>query len=101
MSLKTMEFEWDDVKNQTNIEKHGVQFKDAVRIFDGFTVGFIDDRNDYGEVREISIGMIDDIAVIVVVHTDRNGICRIISARQANRKERIRYDETLRQSLER
>lgn len=88
-----MNFEWDETKNQSNIEKHGISFEQASAIFDGFTIQAIDDRHDYGEVREISIGMIEAIAVIVVVHTDRNGVCRIISARQADREERRRYEQ--------
>lgn len=87
-----MNFEWDDSKNRQNIEKHGIGFEQAVKIFDGLTLCRADDRFDYGERREISIGLIDRTVAIVVVHTDRNGTCRIISARQANRKERERYE---------
>jgi uncharacterized protein len=55
-----------------------------------------DDREDYGEVREISIGMVDGIAVLTVVHTDRQGKVRIISARPASERERRRYEEAIR-----
>ncbi|RMB08195.1 BrnT family toxin [Eilatimonas milleporae] len=89
-------FEWDEKKNRANVEKHGVGFKTASRIFEGPVLSAIDDRTDYGEVREISIGAIDGIVVLVVVHTDRDGKTRIISARRANRAERQRYDEALR-----
>lgn len=93
-----MKFEWDDNKNHSNIEKHGVSFEQAVEIFDGFTVTNIDSREDYGEEREISIGMFGGIAVLVVVHTDRNGVCRIISARPARKNERNRYEQEIRQA---
>ena len=95
-----MVFEWDDAKYRLNIEKHGISFEDAQRIFDGFTVDAIDDREDYGEERVISIGMVDGIAVLTVVHTDREGTCRIISARQANRKERERYEQAIRKAFD-
>jgi uncharacterized DUF497 family protein len=95
-----MRFEWDEDKNQRNIEKHGVSFEQAQAIFDGFTVHAIDDRSDYGELREISIGLLDGVAVIVVVHTDRRNICRIISARRANRKERKLYDEEIQKAFD-
>lgn len=91
-----MRFEWDEDKNAGNIAKHGISFAAASRIFDGITVSARDDRFDYGEDRVISIGLLDGIAVLVVVHTDRAGVCRIISARQANRKERERYDQAIR-----
>ena len=94
-----MEFEWDEDKNQQNIDKHGVDFADARRIFDGFTLDTVDDRFHYGELREISIGLLDGVAVLTVTHTDREGICRIISARPAIKSERKRYDEALRKSF--
>ena len=93
-----MEFEWDDAKDRANIAKHGVSFAQAARIFDGFTLSRADRRLDYGEVREISIGQLEGAAILVVVHTDRQGRCRIISARPANRNERERYDQALRQT---
>jgi len=94
-----MEFEWDDNKYRQNIAKHGVRFEDAIRVFDGFTVNFLDERFDYGEAREISIGLIDDCAVVVVVHTDRNGKVRIISARPAIKSERKMYEKAIRKAF--
>ena len=46
-----MEFEWDSVKNQRNIEKHGIDFTEAVRIFERPMPTVVDDRRDYGEKR--------------------------------------------------
>ncbi|NML73662.1 BrnT family toxin [Rhizobium sp. S-51] len=90
-------FEWDDAKDASNIAKHGIGFATAIRIFDGPVVTAIDDRFDYGEMRHNSVGMIESLVCIVVTHTDRNGVTRIISARPAKRRERERYAETLRQ----
>ncbi|MFP6708702.1 MAG: BrnT family toxin [Alphaproteobacteria bacterium] len=63
-------------------------FRNSVRVFQGLTLDRFDDRNDYDEERTISIDMIDDVLVVVVVHTDRNGVTQIISARPAKRAER-------------
>ena len=95
-----MQFEWDEEKNQSNIAKHGVAFEDAKRIFDGFTVDAIDNRVDYGEERIISVGLLDGIAILAIVHTDRKGICRIISARPANKKEKKAYDKAIQQAFD-
>jgi len=95
-----MKFEWDDDKNRQNIEKHGLSFRQAAKIFDGFTISRVDDRQDYGEKREISIGLLGKVIVIVVVHTERNGSCRLISARQANRKEREHYEQEIQKALD-
>lgn len=93
-----MRFEWDEEKNRANIGKHGISFEQASTIFDGITLSRIDDRFDYAETREISIGLMQGVAVIVVIHTVRNGARRIISARQANRTERRKYEEEIRKA---
>jgi len=94
-----IKFAWDSAKNSANIAKHGVSFEQAARIFAGPVVTWIDDWVDnwdhYGELREISIGLLDGIAVLVVVHTERDGETRIISARRALRHERKLYEQAL------
>jgi uncharacterized DUF497 family protein len=95
-----MQFEWDFEKNRQNIAKHGLRFEDAIRIFDGFTVDQADDRFEYGEAREKSIGLIDGVAVVVVIHTDRESICRIISARAAVKSERAMYEKAIRKAFD-
>jgi uncharacterized DUF497 family protein len=90
-----MPFEWDDRKNAANIAKHGVGFALACRIFEGPVASWIDDRADYGEVRVHTIGMVDAVLVLAVIHTQRDGTCRIISARRANARERKRYEEAI------
>ena len=86
-------FEWDEQKNVVNLTKHGISFDEAKLIFDGPVFTWPDKRSDYDEMREISIGMILGLVVVTVVHTDRNGRTRIISARLANRRERRLYHE--------
>ena len=86
-------FEWDENKNQQNIRKHGISFEEATEIFYGIVFTTIDERYNYGEIREISIGAIQGLIIITVVHTERSGNIRIISARKATLKEqRIYYD---------
>lgn len=87
-----MKFEWDEEKNKMNIQKHRISFSDALEIFfDTKRIVFYDDREDYFEEREITIGRVKNKIIITVVHTDRNGITRIISARKANKRERSLY----------
>ncbi|MEL6442543.1 MAG: BrnT family toxin [Cyanobacteria bacterium J06621_8] len=88
-------YEWDADKNQKNVEKHGIDFETAKRIFDSPIVSRRDERKDYNEIRYVSIGVIDQVALIVVVHTNRQGRIRIISARPANRRERRIYYEQI------
>ena len=86
-----MIFEWDDRKNAANIVKHEIDFEEAKLIFEGPVVTWSDMRTDYGEIREVSIGLIRSVVAVAVIHTDRNGVTRIISARLANRREKDIY----------
>lgn len=93
-----MEFEWDVPKNQTNIIKHGISFQEAQEVFkDPKLLTYVDDRFNYEEIRKLSIGQLLlpqlPIIVVLVVHTDRNGVIKIISARRANKKERRTYEQ--------
>ncbi len=86
-----MEFEWDEEKNRKNIEKHGISFMRAATIFNGPTISKEDKRKECNEIRIQAIGLMLGEVVIMLVHTDRLGITRIISARLASRKERKLY----------
>lgn len=90
-----MEFEWDQAKNRSNIRKHGIGFELAQRIFDGPVLTRLDNRRDYDENRFVSIGAADDVALVVVVHTDREERVRLISARAASRRETLAYYEQI------
>lgn len=82
-----MEFEWDAKKAAFNFRKHGVPFPFATRIFlDDHRIERLDDREDYGENRFVTIGRING-SEIVVVYTLREPKIRIISARKADDDE--------------
>jgi len=87
--INNVKFEWDDEKNRINIEKHSVDFNDAIDIFQNIRLTVVDKRRDYGETRKISIGKINNNICIV----ERKDVIRIISARKANQRERRKYYE--------
>jgi uncharacterized DUF497 family protein len=83
-----MRYGWDARKNRANIARHGIDFDDARRIFEGPTVEKVDDRFEYGEVRVYAVGLVNGIE-ITVVYTDReNDERRIISAWRSEPHER-------------
>lgn len=116
-TLGGMVFEYDEEKNRKNIEKHGISFKNAARVFfDYDRIEFFDDEHSTEENRYDTIGdtsagslvtignlketirSVDDI--LFVVYTDRiivedNGkevdVTRLISARLATNFERGIY----------
>ena len=87
-------FEWDDAKNAANLSKHGISFEEAATIWDGPVVAGQDDTH-HSEVREISFGLVRGATVVCVVHTERDGKTRIISARKATRREKRDFDAYL------
>lgn len=90
-----MDFEWDEAKNEENVRKHGIDFADALKIFAGPIVTRVDDRFDYGEVRQVTTGAVESVLIITVVHTGRHGRTRLISARRASLSERKQYETSI------
>ena len=88
-------FEWDDEKEKINIAKHGIDFATAARVFaDENRIEFFDAAHSDEEDRYITIGMIGNVAYIVmVVFTDRDEAIRLISARKATKQERRMYHD--------
>lgn len=87
----TLSVEWDEDKARSNLRKHGVSFQLAARAFyDPARLDRFDNREDYGEDRFLTIGLVSDVE-LVVAYTLRNNTIRIISARQADRHEQRNY----------
>ncbi|WP_447753267.1 BrnT family toxin [Sphingopyxis fribergensis] len=85
-----MKIVYDAEKRRRTLEERGLDFDDARELFAGFHYTDVDDRKNYGEVREISVGLVQG-NVIVVVWTERDDSRRIISMRKADRDERGAY----------
>jgi uncharacterized protein len=85
-----MAFEWDEDNRKAHLVKHGVDFRDVTRMFDGPTVETVDDRTNYGETRFNALGEIEG-RVYAVAYTWRHANRRIISARKANAREQRKY----------
>ena len=81
-----MRLTWDEPKRRTNLKDHGLDFLDALRVFEGPTFTFEDDRFDYGEQRFVSLGFLGGVAVSIV-HTETPERIHIISFRRATRNE--------------
>jgi uncharacterized DUF497 family protein len=85
-----MDFEWDERKNQANIEKHGIDFEFAKEIFLGIWIAKQDNRKDYGEDRFLALGLLGRF-VLLAVYTQRDQKIRLISVRRANTEEKRIY----------
>ena len=85
------DFEWDPEKEILNVQKHGIDFTTASRIWHGPVLERIDDRQGYGEVRYQAFGVAAD-RILTVILTWRGEVRRLISARRSNRREQRLYE---------
>lgn len=87
-----MKVEWDERKRKTNLQKHGIDFVGCEAIFAGTTKTMIDDREDYGEERFVTFGLLED-RVVAVVHTETTDTIRVVSIRKATKHEQALFFE--------
>lgn len=89
-----MRYVFDPIKDAANQIKHGVSLALAEVLFARPHLSVRDHRFDYGEVREVTFGHINE-RLFACVHADRHGERRIISLRKANFREVKRYGDRL------
>ncbi len=90
-------YEWDKRKEATNIKNHGVSFHEASTVFlDPLSMSFYDPDHSGSEDRFITLGIATTGKMLFVSHTDRGAVTRIISAREATKKEREGYEKASR-----
>ena len=90
-----LNFQWDENKARTNLEKHGVSFAEAATVFgDALSLTIPDPTHSQREERFIILGMSHQRKLLVVVHTERGDSIRLISARPASRRERKSHEES-------
>ena len=71
-----------------------MDFTEAQTIFnDPFLLTFLDRRHSDDELRFINIGMSIQMRILIVIHTQREDVIRIISSRKATKLEQKHYEE--------
>lgn len=86
-------FKWDNKKAKNNEQKHGISFDEASTVFaDPLSLTIHDPLHSKNEERFILIGTSHKNRMLIVVHTERGDNIRIISARNATKKERSYYE---------
>jgi uncharacterized DUF497 family protein len=89
-----LRFNWNDTKSRINQGKHGVSFAEAATVFgDPLSVLIPDPLHSEDEERFTLLGQSQLQRLLVVVHTEREGAIRLISARLATAKEKRDYEE--------
>ena len=94
--MTDLRFVWDEIKNKSNVRKHGVSFEEARSVFyDEHAIRYFDPDHSRDEDRFIMLGMSAKLRVLVVCHCYREpgDTIRIISARRAEKPESRAYTE--------
>lgn len=87
-----MDIEFDEEKRQQTLEHRGLDFADAASLFDGTEFTALDDREDYGEDRFQTVGLLAE-RLVMIIWTPRGEARRIISMRKCNAREQRRFRE--------
>jgi len=94
------DFEWDAAKAASNLKKHGISFDTALLVFSDPFVLTRPERIENGELRWQTLGRVGGRLLLLVAHTIQEAGCReiirIISAREANKQEKKRYEHDYR-----
>ena len=84
-----MRISYDSAKRDQTLAERGLDFDDAIQVFEGVTVEVEDTRKDYGETRMICYGQLAG-RMVVVGYTTRGTVRHIFSMRKANDREKTR-----------
>ena len=84
---------YDPGKRKKNQRKHKVDLAECEPVFDEPMLTCEDIRDEYGEQRFVSLGLLEG-RVVVLVWTDREDGPRMISCREAKLHEQTAYYRT-------
>jgi len=99
-SLETKTFSWSNDKNRENIKKHGISFQEAIPVFlDPYLIIRYDEvHSTLEETRWKGIGVLgNDLLLAIVFSEGKENVVRLISAREASKKEKEDYRENIHQ----
>jgi hypothetical protein len=89
-----MRFTWHELKRQSTLNRRDLDFADAELVFAGPTFTFEDDRENYGDQRWETLGLLRG-DVVVIVHTETEVEIHVISMREADKDEQLLFFRNL------
>jgi len=89
-----MKFTWHEPKRNINLASHGFDFCDAEKVFSGATATVEDKRDDGGQQRFNTTGLLGT-KVVVITHTETDDEIHIISMREAENHETRKFFSNL------
>ena len=85
---------YDPAKRARTLAERGLGFEDAAAVFAGATLTLLDDRQDYGEPRYQTYGVLGR-RLVMAVWTPRGADRQVISMRKCNAREKARFQARL------
>ena len=85
-----MKIVYDRAKSERNVRERGLSFERAADFDFTTALFFVDDRRDYGELRHVALGYLEE-RLHVLWFVERPSAVRVISFRKANRREVRKY----------
>ena len=98
MTQPLLDIAWDDMKARSNLAKHGVTFAQAATVMlDPLALTVFDSAHSETEERWFTLGFSSDGRLLAVTHTyqvqsPNSAQIRLISARDATRREQQQYE---------
>lgn len=94
-----LQFQWDENKNEANIEKHDLAFEEAHLIFEEIEFTRVNLHQVQGETRFFTLGTLEGLVVVLIWSRPQPHTIRVISLRKATSHERILYQNFLQDKL--
>jgi uncharacterized DUF497 family protein len=86
-------FVWDEAKRKYNLEKHGLDFKDAHLIYDDpEKLTYNSSRRGEHRLLDLAFAIVNG-RLLALIYTERGNDVRVISFRPASREEREQYEQ--------
>jgi hypothetical protein len=89
-----MKISFDPAKREKTLRERNLDFAETPSVFGGRTYNVHDDRENYGEKRWITVGLLRG-RMVVIVWTPRDQSRHIISFRKANDREKAKYQKLM------
>jgi hypothetical protein len=86
-------FVWDEAKRESNLRKHGLDFRDAHLVYDNpDKCTYESSRAGERRLMDIAFAVVRGL-LLALVYTNRGDDVRVISFRPASREERKQYEQ--------
>lgn len=88
-----MVFVWDEKKRNSNLKKHGLDFRDATLVYDNpEKITYRSTRGDEPRWLDLAVAAVHD-KLLALIYAVREEDVRVISFRPASREERKQYEK--------